>query len=179
MSIEPLDRLFAQYTGDLGPVAVALITLLYVDFLDTSGTLFALASSLGYVDPDTGDFPKSRLAFTADAVATSFGSLLGLSPVTSYIEAAAGVEAGAKTGMTAVFCGIFFFFSIFFAPIIASVPPWATGGTLVLVRDVAGIVQCVSYWLLLDDSGAVFLSVSNEYRSFSFFFCITLLLLLV
>ena len=85
------------------------------------------------MDKETGDFPKSRLAFAADALSTMFGSLFGLSPVTSFIESGAGVEAGAKTGMTAVFCGFFFLLSIFFAPIIASIPPWASGGALILV----------------------------------------------
>jgi len=85
-----------------------------------------LASTLGFVDKETGDFPKSRMAFAADALATSFGSIFGLSPVTSYIESAAGVEAGSRTGLTAVLCGIFFLLSIFFSPIISSIPPVST-----------------------------------------------------
>ena len=87
---------------------------------------------MGYVD-ENGDFPKSKWAFSADAIATIIGSLFGLSPVTSYIESGAGVEAGSKTGLTAVICGFFFLVSIFFAPIIASIPPWATGGSLIIV----------------------------------------------
>jgi len=70
---------------------------------------------MGIIDKD-GNFPNSRKAFACDAIATLFGSFFGCSPVTSYIESAAGVEAGAKTGLTAVICGIFFFISIFFAP---------------------------------------------------------------
>lgn len=103
-----------------------------MDFLDTSGTLLALVDAMDLTDED-GDFPKSRWAFSADAVATIVGSLFGLSPVTSYIESAAGVEAGSRTGLTAVFCGFFFLLSIFFAPIIASIPPWAIGGALIIV----------------------------------------------
>ena len=94
---------------------------------------------MGIVD-ENGDFPNSRIAFSADGVATMFGALLGLSPVTSYIESGAGVTAGSRTGLTAVFCGIFFLLSLFFAPIIASIPPWASGGALIIV----GSMMCSS-----------------------------------
>jgi len=135
VSIESMDMITAKYdfseaTGS--DFAVALITLLYVDFLDTSGTLIAIVSSMGLVD-ENGDFPKSRAAFSTDALATIFGSIFGLSPITSYIESAAGVELGSRTGLTSVFVAFFFFLSIFFAPILASIPAWATGGSLVIV----------------------------------------------
>lgn len=87
---------------------------------------------MGFVNEE-GDFPRSKIAYSCDALATLVGSFFGLSPVTSYIESAAGVGAGARTGLTAVFCGFFFFLSIFFAPIIASIPAWATGGSLIVV----------------------------------------------
>ncbi len=87
---------------------------------------------MGYVD-EKGDFPKSKIAYACDALATLVGAFFGLSPVTSYIESAAGVGTGSRTGLTAVFCGFFFFLSIFFAPIIASIPAWATGGALIVV----------------------------------------------
>jgi len=106
--------------------------LSYVDFLDTSGTLLGLVSNLGYVDED-GDFPRAKIAFASDALGTLVGSFFGLSPITAYVESAAGVGTGAKTGLTAVFCAFFFFLAIFFAPIIASVPAWATGGALIVV----------------------------------------------
>lgn len=135
VAVEPLDLIAGQFTSDMGAakeVTIALITFLYVDFLDTSGTLLALVYSMGMVD-EKGDFPKSRQAFAADAIATIFGSIFGLSPVTSYIESAAGVEAGARTGLAAVVVGFYFFISIFFAPIISSIPAWATGGSLIIV----------------------------------------------
>jgi AGZA family xanthine/uracil permease-like MFS transporter len=172
VNIEPLDKLLAPYTSDMGDVGVALFTFLYVDFLDTSvstglflkmsaggkllssfalsliclsprfdfccpvqGTLMGLVSAMGYIDED-GNFPKSRAAFAADALATMFGSIFGLSPVTAYIESGSGVEAGSKTGLTAVICGFYFFLSIFFAPVISSIPPWATGGALIIVGSI-------------------------------------------
>lgn len=87
---------------------------------------------MGLLD-EQGDFPGSRKAFSCDAIATLFGSFFGMSPVTSYIESGAGVEAGSRTGLTAVICAFYFFISIFFAPILASIPPWASGGALVIV----------------------------------------------
>jgi len=105
----------------------------------SQGTLLALADSMGFIDED-GDFPKSRMAFSADAIATMFGALFGLSPVTSFIESGAGVEMGARTGLCAIICGFFFLISIFFSPILASIPPWASGGSLVIV----GAMMCRS-----------------------------------
>jgi AGZA family xanthine/uracil permease-like MFS transporter len=135
VSVEGLDLIFAKY--DFSEMAdgnwwIGFFTLLYVDFLDTSGTLLAMLSSMDFVKED-GDFEKSRAAFSADAIATVFGSLFGLSPITSYIESAAGIEIGSRTGLTSVFVGFFFFLSIFFAPILASIPAWATGGSLIIV----------------------------------------------
>jgi AGZA family xanthine/uracil permease-like MFS transporter len=135
VSIEKLDLItgkydFSEATG--GDYVVALITLLYVDFLDTSGTLLAMVSAMNLLD-ENGDFPKSRAAFSTDALATIFGSIFGLSPITSYIESAAGIEVGSRTGLTSVFVAFFFFLSIFFAPILASIPAWATGGSLIIV----------------------------------------------
>ena len=142
VSIESLTDItakwdFSEATGS--EYAISLITLLYVDFLDTSGTLLAIVDSMGLVD-ENGDFPKSRAAFTTDAIATIFGSLFGLSPITSYIESAAGVEVGSRTGLTSVFVAFFFFLSIFFAPILSSIPAWATGGSLIIV----GALMCRS-----------------------------------
>ena len=132
VEIESINLLFAKYGGDLQAAVLALFTFLYVDFLDTTGTFLGLVSHMGLLD-ENGDFPRSRLAFSADAIATMLGSLFGLSPVTSFVESAAGVEAGGKTGVTALVAGFYFLLSIFFAPIFASIPPWATGGSLVLV----------------------------------------------
>jgi AGZA family xanthine/uracil permease-like MFS transporter len=94
-----------------------------------------LVSAMGYIDEE-GNFPNSRAAFSADALATMFGSIFGLSPVTAYIESGSGVEAGSRTGLTAVICGFYFFLSIFFAPIISSIPAWATGGALIIVGSI-------------------------------------------
>merc|ERR550539_2296756 len=112
---------------------MALVTFFFVDFLDTTGTLLAVVDPIPGVAQPNGDFKRSRIAFSVDAIATMIGSLFGLSPVTSYIESAAGVLAGGRTGLTAIAVGFYFGLSIFFAPVFASIPPWATGGALVVV----------------------------------------------
>ena len=93
-----------------------------------------MARFSGVVDRETGDFPRSKIAYCTDATCISIGSLFGVSPVTAFVESGAGVAEGGKTGLTAITTGICFLLSVFFAPIFASIPPWATGCTLVLVR---------------------------------------------
>jgi adenine/guanine/hypoxanthine permease len=121
--------------------------------------LLALASTLKLVD-ENGDFPRSRFAFSADALATIFGSIFSLTPVTSYIESGSGVEAGARTGLTAVIIGTYFFFSIFFAPIIASIPPWATGGALVVVGALMSRSLAEIKWYNITHAATAFLTVT-------------------
>ncbi|KAK2462183.1 hypothetical protein APHAL10511_005815 [Amanita phalloides] len=122
-----------DYNYRSGRVWYALITFLYVDILDTTGTLYAMAKFAGLRDPVTFDFENSTIAYCVDAFCISMGALLGTSPVTSFVESATGISEGGKTGLTAMTTGIAFFISIFFAPIFASIPPWATGGALVIV----------------------------------------------
>jgi len=130
--LEMLDNTWFVYSSNFRDALSATATFLCVDLLDTTGTLMAIVSVLGFID-DEGGFPQAPQAFTADALATMVGSMFGLSPITSYIESGAGVEAGSRTGLTAIFCGFFFLISIFFAPIIASIPPFAIGGSLIVV----------------------------------------------
>jgi len=114
-----------------------------------------MAKFAGLRDPVTLDFEGSTLAYCVDAAAITIGSLVGTSPVTAYIESAAGIAGaccsrwpplssflceadvfapeGGKTGITAIVVGLMFFVSVFFAPIFASIPSWATGGALVIV----------------------------------------------
>eukprot|EP01083_Nonionella_stella_P224377 798748_1 len=135
VSVETLEKIFAKYNFSQiagADYVIALITFLYEDFLYTSGTLLAMVSTMEIID-ENGDFPGSRAAFSTDALSTILASLFGLSPITSYVESAAGIEIGSRTGLTSIVVAFFFFLSIFFAPILASIPPWATGGSLVIV----------------------------------------------
>lgn len=110
----------------------ALITFLYVDFFDTSGSLFAMADLAGLLD-EAGQFPGQTIAFCTDAIGTMLGAVLGTSTVTTYIESGAGIEEGGRTGITAIVIAIFFFFGLLFAPIFAAIPPWAIGPALIII----------------------------------------------
>jgi AGZA family xanthine/uracil permease-like MFS transporter len=137
VTFHPIQRTLAVQNWGLenvGPqFALAVFTMLYVDILDATGTLYSMARFSGVVDPVTGDFPRSSIAYSADAISISIGSLFGSSPVTAFVESGAGIQEGGRTGLTAIVTGLCFFISLFFAPIFASIPPWATGGALILV----------------------------------------------
>ncbi|KAF8905885.1 permease family-domain-containing protein [Mucidula mucida] len=122
-----------DYNYSNGHVWYALITFLYVDILDTTGTLYSMARFAGLRDEITLDFENSTIAYCVDAFSISMGALVGTSPVTAFIESATGISEGGKTGITAIITGLAFFVSVFFAPIFASIPSWATGGALVIV----------------------------------------------
>ncbi|CAG9993823.1 unnamed protein product [Clonostachys byssicola] len=117
---------------------LALFTFLYVDIIDATATLYSMVRFCGVVDEKTDDFPRSTLAYCTDAAFISIGALLGSSPSTVFMESSSGISEGGRTGLAAIVTGLCFIISIFFAPIFASVPPWATGCTLILV----GCMMC-------------------------------------
>ncbi|KAL0932981.1 purine transporter [Colletotrichum truncatum] len=128
-----LNVLDWDVTKNSSQFALALFTFLYVDIIDATATLYSMVRFCGVVDPKDGDFPRSTIAYCCDAACISIGALFGCSPVTAFIESGAGIAEGGRTGLTAMVTGLCFLISIFFAPIFASIPPWATGCTLVLV----------------------------------------------
>ncbi|KAJ1329190.1 Purine transporter [Microdochium nivale] len=137
VAFQPMDMTLAQQEWTLNgsnaaQFALALLTFLYVDVIDCTATLYSMAKFCGVVD-EYGDFPRSTVAYCTDALCISIGSLFGCSPVTAFVESGAGIAEGGRTGLTAIFTGICFLVSLFFAPILSSIPPWATGATLVLV----------------------------------------------
>lgn len=113
-------------------VWVALVTLLYVDVLATTGTLYTMAEVAGFVN-EKGSFEGEYIAFMVDAGATIIGAGLGVSPVATFVESSAGIREGGRTGLTAIFVGLYFGLACFFTPLLTSVPPWATGPSLVIV----------------------------------------------
>ncbi|TBU27120.1 xanthine/uracil permease [Dichomitus squalens] len=148
-----------DYNYGNGKVWYALITFLYVDILDTTGTLYSMAKFAGLRDPVTLDFENSTIAYCVDAFSISMGALMGTSPVTAFIESATGIAEGGRTGMTAIVTGIMFFISIFFAPIFASIPSWATGGALVIVGSLMIRTSREINWDYVGDALPAFLTI--------------------
>ncbi|MDA0703365.1 MAG: NCS2 family permease [Proteobacteria bacterium] len=131
-SIAP--TLFAFSFSDLFAVGVLSIifAFLLVDMFDTAGTLVGVAARANLLDAD-GKLPRLRKALIADSTATMVGAALGTSPVTSYIESAAGVKAGGRTGLTAVVVGLLFLLALLFAPIAGAIPAYATAPAILFV----------------------------------------------
>ncbi|KAF3345138.1 hypothetical protein HYQ45_003442 [Verticillium longisporum] len=137
VTFHPIEHILNVLNWDISAdkthFSIALFTFLYVDIIDATATLYSMVRFCGVVDPTDGDFPRSTIAYCCDAICISIGALFGCSPVTAFIESGAGIAEGGRTGLTAMVTGLCFLVSIFFAPIFASIPPWATGCTLVLV----------------------------------------------
>lgn len=131
-SIEPL---FFQFEFDKVftlDMATVLFTFLFVDLFDTVGLLIGVTDKANLLD-ENGNIPRCKQALFADAIATTFGAMVGTSTVTSYAESAAGVEAGGRTGLTALTTGILMIVALFFSPVFLMIPGAATGGALILV----------------------------------------------
>ncbi|THG82071.1 NCS2 family permease [Pseudomonas sp. A-1] len=116
---------------DVGLVSV-IFAFLFVDLFDTSGTLIGVAQKAGLVGPD-GRLPRLGRALLADSTATMAGAALGTSTTTSFIESAAGISAGGRTGLTACVVAALFLLSLFFSPLAAAVPDYATAPALFFV----------------------------------------------
>jgi len=113
-------------------MVTAILSMLIVDVFDTAGTLIGVATRANLLTED-GKLPRLNRALLSDSTATVVGALAGTSSTTSYIESAAGVEAGGRTGLTAVVCGLLFLVCLFFAPLAQSVPAYATASALLFV----------------------------------------------
>ena len=116
---------------ELGLLAI-VFAFLMVDLFDTGATLVAVLTEAGLTDSD-GRVPRMRRALVADSAATMAGALLGTSTTTSYVESAAGVRAGGRTGLTAVVVAALFLLSTFIAPVATAVPAFATAPAIMFV----------------------------------------------
>ncbi|MFQ5648890.1 MAG: NCS2 family permease [bacterium] len=116
---------------DWGFFAVVL-TVFVMAFVDTMGTLIGVSSRAGFLD-ETGNLPEIEKPMMADALATTFAAVVGTTTAGAYIESAAGIEAGGRTGFTAVVVAFLFLVALFFAPFLTAVPPHAYGPALIVV----------------------------------------------
>lgn len=120
----------------MGALQVGLVAIVFafvfVDLFDTAGTLVGVAHRAGMLD-ERGRLPRVGKALVADSSATVIGALLGTSNTTSYIESAAGVKAGGRTGLTAVTVAVLFLLCVFFSPLASTVPAYATAPALFFV----------------------------------------------
>ncbi|MGA4531081.1 NCS2 family permease [Ectopseudomonas chengduensis] len=116
---------------DIGLISV-IFAFLFVDLFDTSGTLVGVAQKADLLDKD-GKMPRLGRALMADSTATMAGAALGTSTTTSYIESAAGISTGGRTGLTACVVAALFLLALFFAPLAGAVPAYATAPALLFV----------------------------------------------
>jgi AGZA family xanthine/uracil permease-like MFS transporter len=116
---------------NVGMISV-ILAFLFVHMFDTAGTLMGVAQRANLVDKD-GHIHNLTKAMKADSTASTAGALFGCPPVTSYVESAAGVAAGGRTGLTAVTIGVLFLAAMFFAPLAGMIPAYATAGALFYV----------------------------------------------
>ncbi|MFA5254548.1 MAG: NCS2 family permease, partial [Methanoregula sp.] len=117
------------FTLGMFPVVLTLFTMM---FLDTMGTLIGLGARAGFLDKD-GNIPGVEKPFLADALATTAGGLLGTTTNGVFVESAAGIEQGGRTGLVAIVVGGLLLLALFFAPLFAAIPSLATGPVLILV----------------------------------------------
>lgn len=141
-SVIGLGQIGATNFWDL--LAIVFV-LAFVDLFDTVGTLSGIGIQAGYID-EKGELPRVGKTLIADACGTTIGAVLGTSPVTTYIESAAGVAEGGRTGFTSVIVAALFIVSVFFIPLLAAVPAFATAPALIVVGVLmAGNVRLI-HW---------------------------------
>jgi AGZA family xanthine/uracil permease-like MFS transporter len=111
---------------------VVVFTFLFIDMFDTVGTLVGVCTKANMIDKD-GKISRIRQAFMADAIATTAGAMLGTSTTTTYVESAAGVAQGGRSGLTALSVAVCFAIALFFSPLFLSIPAAATAPALIIV----------------------------------------------
>ena len=113
-------------------MAMCVATLLFMDIFDTMGTLIGVGQRVGLVN-EKGDMPGMNKAFMADSIGTTAGAMLGTTTVSTFIESAAGVNAGGRSGLTAMVTAICFLLALFFAPLFVAIPKAATAPAMFIV----------------------------------------------
>ena len=130
----PMTHLLAFDLGAAlsASMVTVIFTLFFIDFFDTAGTLTSVANVAGKIGKD-GKIQDIDKAMLSDSVSTVAGALMGTSTVTTYVESAAGVKAGGRTGMTSLVIGILFLLCLFFSPLATSLPKEIDGAALIYI----------------------------------------------
>jgi len=127
-----LEHVRGNFNIGIFEFLVIMFAFLFVDIFDTIGTVIGVSEKAGFMDKD-GKLPRIKEVLLSDAVGTIIGAGLGTSTTTTYIESAAGIAEGGRTGLTALTVAVLFAIALFFSPIFAAIPAFATAPTLVLV----------------------------------------------
>lgn len=130
-SIEPIFFQYEFHNIFTKDMVIIVFTFLFVDMFDTIGTLVGVSTKANMLK--NGKIPNARMAFLADAIGTTIGSAIGTSTVTTFVESAAGVGEGGRTGLTSFVTALCFLLALFFAPLFLSIPGAATAPALILV----------------------------------------------
>ncbi len=146
LGVSPLPERWVSMPPDLSPIFLELdiagalswgffaviLTVLVMDFVDTMGTLLGLSYKAGLLDEE-GNLPEIEKPFLCDALATVVAACLGTTTTGAYLESAAGIEAGGKSGLTSVVTAFMFLIALFLAPFFTAIPPYAYGSALMIV----------------------------------------------
>lgn len=156
----PSDLAFKMdLAGAIGFGLLSVVfTFFFVDFFDATGTLTGLSQRAGFLD-EHGEMPRPKTVFSMDGLAAMIGAALGTSTTTAYVESAAGVEEGGRTGLTAVTTGVLFLACMFFYPLIGAVPSAATAPALIIIGALmmSGVMHVD--WSDIGDSLPAFLTI--------------------
>ena len=132
---ESIAPIFCQFEFDKifsVDMLIVVFTFFFIDLFDTVGTLVGVCTKANMID-ENGNIHRVKQAFMADSIATTFGALLGTSTTTTYVESAAGVAQGGRSGLTALVVGCCFMIAMFFSPLFLSIPSAATAPALIIV----------------------------------------------
>lgn len=143
-----------------------IFAFLFVDLFDTAGTLVGVSQRAGLLD-EQGKLPRMGRALIADSTATMAGAMMGTSTTTSYIESAAGVSAGGRTGLTAVVVGGLFLLALFFSPLASSIPVYATAGALLYVSVLMAGALAKVEWDDITEAAPVLITAISMPLTFS------------
>ena len=132
-SVSPIFCKFEFHNILTWDMLVVVFTFLFIDMFDTMGTIIGVHQGAGLINKGNEEIPGLERMFLADSIATVCGSCLGTSTTTTYVESAAGVGAGGRTGLTAFSTAVCFALALFFSPIFLSIPGAATAPALIIV----------------------------------------------